>query len=31
MRQKIFIDTWAWYALADKSDAEHALAEKTNK
>jgi len=31
MRQKIFIDTWAWYALADKSDAEHALAEETNK
>jgi len=30
MRKQIFVDTWAWYALADKSDVDHALAEETN-
>jgi uncharacterized protein len=27
---KIFVDTWAWYALADATDAEHARAQATN-
>ncbi|MCK5523585.1 MAG: hypothetical protein KAI83_10675 [Thiomargarita sp.] len=31
MQQKIFADTWAWYALADKSDVDHAIAEEMNK
>ena len=31
MRKKIFVDTWAWYALADKSDVDHSIAEETNK
>ncbi len=27
---KIFVDTWAWYALADATDAEHAQAQAIN-
>jgi predicted nucleic acid-binding protein len=27
---KVFVDTWAWYALADATDAEHARAQATN-
>ncbi len=27
---KVFVDTWAWYALADATDAEHAQAQATN-
>jgi len=25
------VDTWAWYALVDKRDSDHAIAEKTNQ
>lgn len=28
--KRIFVDTWAWYALADVNDADHQIAEKTN-
>jgi uncharacterized protein len=27
---KVFVDTWAWYALADATDADHARARVTN-
>jgi predicted nucleic acid-binding protein len=27
---RVFVDTWAWYALADKADADHELAQLTN-
>ncbi len=27
---KVFVDTWAWYALADTADADHAAAQATN-
>jgi len=27
---RIFVDTWAWYALTDTNDADHAIAEETN-
>jgi len=27
---KVFIDTWAWYALADATDADHAWAQAAN-
>ena len=27
---KVFVDTWAWYALADAADADHAGAQATN-
>ncbi|OQY46407.1 MAG: hypothetical protein B6242_08065 [Anaerolineaceae bacterium 4572_78] len=29
--KKIFADTWAWYAMVDKSDIDHATAESINK
>lgn len=28
--RRIFFDTWAWYALADTNDADHAIAESAN-
>ena len=28
---KIFVDTWAWYALVDVKDADHTLAQETNE
>ncbi len=28
---KVFVDTWAWYALTDVADASHALAQQTNE
>jgi len=28
---KVFVDTWAWYALADASDADHELARLANE
>lgn len=27
----IFVDTWAWYALTDRNDVDHHVAETTNK
>jgi predicted nucleic acid-binding protein len=27
----IFVDTWAWYALTDRNDADHLIAEATNR
>ena len=29
--RKVFVDTWAWYALADKADAEHVHAQTANE
>jgi len=26
----VFVDTWAWYALADSSDTDHLLAQTAN-
>lgn len=28
---RVFVDTWAWYALADVSDADHVLAQLANE
>jgi predicted nucleic acid-binding protein len=28
---KIFVDTWAWYALADTADTDHIIAQLTNE
>jgi len=28
---KVFVDTWAWYALADAADADHELAQLANE
>jgi len=28
---QIFVDTWAWYALTDRNDADHLIAETANK
>jgi predicted nucleic acid-binding protein len=28
---KVFVDTWAWYALTDAADSSHALAQQTNE
>jgi uncharacterized protein len=28
--QKIFVDTWAWYALTDRNDTDHDIAEAAN-
>jgi len=28
---KIFVDTWAWYALTDAADTDHALAQPANE
>jgi predicted nucleic acid-binding protein len=27
---RVFVDTWAWYALADPNDADHELARLAN-
>ena len=27
---RVFVDTWAWYALIDKADVDHELAQLTN-
>ena len=28
---KVFVDTWAWYALADVADADHKAAQQANE
>ena len=28
---KVFVDTWAWYALADSADVDHKLAQSANE
>jgi len=29
--KRIFVDTWAWYALTDSADADHSLAQLANE